>query len=282
MTTACNGKDYSDERAPEGIPQWERNCYKASTGLPHVLNFVDGWKRAFDGPKFIYEYYLYTSHFADPGYIFLSRRIANNVKKLHLTGFNGIMSDQTQRAYFPTALPDTVVGEFLFDTSLDTEAFIDGYIKDCYGEDHLLAKQYLETLSSTFEYDAINARKSIVAEDTGAPDVLAKKAAIFGDEALGDRIMGTSEMIDAFASTVEKNLNAAEDKCHKESWKLLSYHGEYCKHFARILYAMSRKDEDGARERLAEAVDYLSDAEREIHPFFDLHLFENRIKAILK
>ena len=281
MTTACHGKDYSAERAPELQP-WERNNYKASTSLPHVLNFVDGWKRAFDGPKFLYEYYLYTSHFADPGYMFISRRIANNIKKLHLTGFDGIMSDQTQRAYFPNALPDTVVGEFLFDTSLDVEAFIDGYIKDCYGGDSAAAKQYLETLSAAFEFDSINARKSIVAEDTGSADVLAKKAAIFGDEALGDRIMGTAEMIDNFASTVEKNLDTLSDKCHRESWKLLSYHGEYCKHFARILYAMSRKDEAGAREKLAEAVDYLSDAEREIHPHFDLHLFECRIKTLLK
>lgn len=282
MTTACHSNNgYSNEHAPE-MQKWERNNYKASNALPHVLNFVDGWKRAFDGPKFLYEYYLYTSHFADPGYMFLSRRIANNVKKLHLTGFDGIMSDQTQRAYFPTALPDTVVGEFLFDTSLDIEAFIDGYINDCYGEDAPLAKQYLETLSSVFEYDSINARKSIVAEDTGATDVLAKKAAIFGDEALGDRIADTANMIDEFADVVKKNLLSAKDKCHIESWKLLSYHGEYCKYFAKILFAMSRKDEAGAREKLAEAVDFLSGIEREIHPYFDLHLFECRIKTILK
>ena len=281
MTTACHGKDYSEPRAPE-LQKWERNNYKASTGLPHILNFVDDWKRAFDGPKFLYEYYLYTSHFADPGYMFLSRRIAKNVKLLHHTGFDGIMSDQTQRAYFPTALPDTVVGEFLFDTSIDTEEFIDAYIKDCYGEDYLLAKQYLETLSSTFEFDSINALKSIVAEDTGAVDPKARKAAIFGDEELGDRIIGVTEMIDDFAETVEKNLASATDKCHKESWKLLSYHGEYCKHFAKILHAMSRKDEALARERLAEALDYLSDAEREIHPFFDLHLFDRRINTLLK
>ena len=37
-----------------------------------------------------------------------------------------------------------------------------------------------------------------------------------------------------------------------------------------------------AVKKLAEAVDYLSDAEREIHPHFDLHLFECRIKTILK
>ena len=281
MTTACHGKDYSEPRAPE-MQRWERNNYKASTGLPHILNFVDDWKRAFDGPKVLYEYYLYTSHFADPGYMFLSRRIAKNVKLLHHTGFDGIMSDQTQRAYFPTALPDTIIGEFLFDTSIDTEAFIDSYVNDCYGADAPLAKQYLETLSSTFEFDSINAFKSIVAEDTGVVDPKARRAAIFGDEALGDRIISTIEMIDAFALTVEKNLASATDKCHKESWKLLSYHGEYCKHLARILHAMSRKDEPLARERLAEALDYLSDAEREIHPVFDLHLFERRINTLLK
>jgi hypothetical protein len=213
--------------------------------------------------------------------MFLSRRIAKNVKLLHHTGFDGIMSDQTQRAYFPTALPDTIIGEFLFDTSIDTEPFIDSYIKDCYGEDAPIAKQYLETLSEVFEFDSINARKSIVAEDTGAVDPNAKKAAIFGDEALGDRIFGAIEMIDGFAATVEKNLSLT-DKCHRESWKLLSYHGEYCKYFAKILFAMSRKDDEKARACLSQAIDYLSDAEREIHPYFDLHLFERRINTLLK
>lgn len=282
MTTACHGKAYSAERAPGGMPKWERNNYKEKGGLPSILNFVDGWANVFNGPKFIYEYYLYTSHFSDPGYMFLSRRIAENMKQLHVTGFNGIMSDQTQRAYFPTALPDTILGEFLFDASTDTESFIDTYLADCYGEDYRSAKEYLETLSSVFEYDSINMRKSIVAEDTGAVDPLAKKAGIFGNESLGDRIANIADFVDRFAVTVNKNIASVTDKCHAESWRLLSYHGEYVKLFAKILFAVSRNDTEGALARLDEAVDYLSEIEKEIHPYFDLCLFVSRIKNLLK
>lgn len=281
MTTACSGKEYSDKRNPDGMLPWKRNSYRDYGGLANVLNFVDGWEKHGKFQKFIYEYWLYTTHFSDPGYLFLSRRIANNIKKLHLIEFDGIMSDQTQRAYFPTALPDTVIGEFLFDTKLDTEAFIDDYLTACYGGDAAAAKEYLEKLSSIFEFDALNIRKSIVAQDTGANDPLAKRAGISGNKPLGEQIATTPQIVDAFADTVQKNLSVT-DPCHAESWKLLTYHGEYCKHLSKIFYAMSENDDEKVLAALADAMDYLTDAEKEIHPYFDLHLFECRIKRSLK
>ena len=120
-----------------------------------------------------------------------------------------------------------------------------------------------------------------MAQDTGAPDTKAKQAGIFGNQPLGDRIMETTAMVDAFAETVQKNLSCT-DKCHAESWRLLTYHGEYCKHLAKIYFAMSRNDQDAILAAVDAAMDYLTDVEREIHPYFDLCLFYSRIKNMLK
>jgi hypothetical protein len=282
MTTACgSGRGYSAKRREGGIPEWRRNEFAVEGGLDMALCFVDGWKPIFDGPKFVYEYWLYTRHFADPGYMTFSRRLANNAKSLSVTGFNGIMSDQTQRAYFPTGLPDTVIGEFLFDTEIDTESYFDEYFEKAFGKDWRTAKEYLETVSSLFDIDALELRLDVTAQDTGSVDKCAKKSGIFGNEALGDVIATVPEVIEKYVPEIKKNLSC-EDKCHRESWRLLTYHTEYCKGLSKIYFAFSRDDRDLATEYCDELMGYLSGVEMEIHPYFDLFLCNQRLRQMIK
>ena len=282
MTAACGtGAGYSDKRAKGGIPKWERNNFTLpESGLPMALTFIDGWKRVFDGPRFIYEYYLYTAHYADPGYMAFSRQIARDVKTLNVTGFNGIMSDQTQRSFFPTGLPNTVIGEFQFDTSLDIEPFVDKYIADSFGEDYKLAKEYLDKISEIFDIKALTLHTDITSQDTGSEDFVKKKAGIIGNERVGDIIATAPDVVDSFAPTVAKNLDNP-DPCHRESWRLLTFHGEYVKRLSGIYFALSRNDQSKANELLSEMMDYLSEVEPEIHPYFDLVLFKQRTRQLI-
>jgi len=286
LTTAATarvaGDTYSGERSDEPLPAWERNNYcSPKGGFAQVLSFTDAWKRAFDGPKFLFEYFLYTKHFEDPGYMEFSRDVARDMKNVHLTGFNGVMSDQTQRSYFPMGLPAAMVGEFEFDTSIETEDFIDAYFKAAFGADWRAAKEYLDGVTNLFSPRALAQNTDVTAQDTGAEDVGSKKAGIIGNEAIGARIAQIPALVDAFAPTVEKNLNV-EDKCHRESWKILTYHGEYCKRLSEIYVALSRNDRDGAKKLLDEMIDYLSLVEPEIHPYFDLVLFVQRTRQIIE
>ena len=279
LTTASSagslGYKYSDKRDPNGMPKWTRNNYGIPTGLDTILTFVDGWKPVFDGPKFIYEYYMYTYHYSDPGYMQFSRKIADDMKELHVTGFDGVMSDQTQRSFFPTGLPMTVIGEFQFDDKIEVEEFIDKYMKDSFGEDYLTAKEYLEAVSSIFDYNALTLKVSIVSQDTGATDVNAKKSTIIGNTELGKKIATIPEVVDKYLPIFEKNAKLA-DKCHSESYRILTYHCEYCKHLSKIYCALADSDRDLAKKYLAEAIDYLSEVECEIHPYFDLVLFKQK------
>jgi hypothetical protein len=281
MTTACgSGVGYSAKRREGGIPEWKRNDFAIVGGLDMALTFKDGWKKVFDGPAFIYEYMFYTPHFADPGYMTFARKVAADAKALRVTGFEGIMSDQTQRCYFPTGLPVSVFGEFLFDTSLDIEKYIDSYMKDAFGEDYKAAKDYLEAVSASFDPEAMKQNTDITAQDTGCEDKNSKKAGIIGNEPLGEVIAKLPEIVDAFAPTVEKNLSA-ENPCHKESWRILTYHGEYVKWLSKIYFALSRGDQKGALDIYWGLLKYLSEVEMEIHPYFDLCLFNQRTKQVI-
>lgn len=281
VTTACgSGKGYSAKRREGGIPKWERNNYGIVGGLDMALTFIDGWKPIFDGPRFVYEYLFYTAHFADPGFMTYTRKVAADAKALKVTGFEGIMSDQSQRLYFPTGLPVSAFGEFLFDSSLDTEEYIDKYIQDSFGKDWKEAKEYLENISACFDLEALTQKTDVTAQDTGCEDKNSKKAGIIGNEPVGDVIATVPAAVEKFAPIVERNL-ALDDKCHRESWRILQYHGEYCKGLADVYFALSRNDIAGARARYDKLQDYLSEVECEIRPYFDLCLFNQRTRQVM-
>ncbi len=281
MTTACGtGRGYSAERRAGGIPKWERNNFTLDEKLDVALNFVDGWKPIFDGPKFIYEYWFYTSHYSDPGYMSFTRRLAHDVKTLCVTGFEGIMSDGSQRTFFPTGLPLSLFGEMLFDTSIDTENYINSYFADSFGDDFMLAKKYLESISALFDSSVMTQKTSVTVQDTGTGEELVKKAGIFGNEAAGDLIATLPSIVDEFAPIIRKNLDL-EDKCHKESWRILTYHGEYCKGVSKIYYALSRNDTVLATKHFEELIDYLSSVELDIDLYFDLCLFHRRTQQLI-
>lgn len=283
MTTAISravGDKYSDKRRKSGIPKWKRNDFDIEGGFDVALSFVDGWKQVFDGPKFIYEYYMYTNHFADPGYMVFSRRIAEDIKMLECTGFNGIMSDQTQRSFFPMGLPVSIIGEFQFDKNIDTESFINAYLESSFGEDWRIVKAYLEKLSSLFDIDALSQNTNVVAQDTGAVDKNSKKAGIIGNVSVGERIAAVPRAVDDFIPFAKRN-SLLDDKCHAESWRILLFHGEYCKRLSDIYVALSRNDISLAKKHFSDMIDYLSEVESEIHPYFDLVLFNQRTNQLI-
>lgn len=282
LTTACGtGKTYSAKRREGGIPKWERNNFAVKGGLDMALTFIDGWKPIFDGQKFIYEYCLYTAHFADPGYMNFSRIISRDIKTLDVTGFNGIMSDQTQRVYFPTALPSSIMGMTLFDTTLDTEEYIDDYLKNSFGPEWSIAKEYLEKVSASFDLKAMTQNTDVTAQDTGSRDINSKKATIIGNKPVGDVIAKVPELVESYREAITRNL-ALENETQRLSWKILEYHIEYCKGVSEIYYLLSREDTEGATKSLEKFIDYLSEIEMEIHRFFDLVLFVQRTKQIIQ
>lgn len=283
LTTAATGRNYSTtysaERAKDNLPPYKRNEYSMKGGLPRTLQFMDAWKDIFDGPRFLFEYHMYTDHFFDPGYMSISRNILTDCKNVCDLGFNGIMSDQTQRAYFPTALPNAIMGEGLFDTSVQFEDYADKYFKAAFGNDYKEAREYLENITKVFKPESLRIGDSVVEQDTNTgKDVI--KNSIRNNAQTAERLLKIASLVDKFMPKVMENKNL-ENACHRESWKILFYHGEYCKRLADVYIALANGDDEKTNMLFADMIDYLSKTEDEIQPYFDMVLFNQRIRQII-
>jgi hypothetical protein len=209
-----------------------------------------------------------------------SKEISRDMKRLHLTEFDGIMSCQTQRFACPSALPRCLMAELLFDTSLDTEAYTEDYFKACFGDDHASAMAYLNEISDLFDPEATRQHLDVTAQDTGLTDVNSRAAGVFGNTEAGDIMIKARDVVDAFAPTVKRNLDLP-DTCRAQSWRVLEFHGEYCKRLAEIYFALSRKDKDGAMTLLKRTVTFLTETEDRMNPYFDVFLFYRRMKTFI-
>ncbi len=286
MTTAPIARSYnntySDARHDGPLPPYLRNELKLDEiSFDMALSFRDAWKKAYDGPRFTYEYYLYTDHYSDPGHMSISEHIHTDIQNLEKAEFDGIMSDQTQRSFFPTGLPMSIIGEVQFDKSVDYNAFADDYFKAAYGADWQSAKTYLTGVTELFDPVTTRASANIVTQDTGTGNGECH-VGIRNNKKAGARLRGTDAYVEAFLPVIEKNLTTCIDKCHKKSWELLVYHAEYIKRLAKLYIALSEDDDDTATVVLDNLVDWLSHAEEVIHPQMDLVLCRQRFRQLIK
>lgn len=282
MLTAIGGRDYAkpyDSTPYEGeIPEYIKNDFKLSTSFPMILKLIDSWKDAFDGRKFVYEYHMYTHHFDDPGYVRLSELFMQDCKNIGQFGFDGIISDQTQRSFFPNGLAMSSYAAGMYDTKTDFDTFSEDYFKGAYGADYKLAKDYLYEISRLMSPDVLQIKMSIVDLD----DDLGSKVRTPGRPWIGSPKMqgyfrDAMKLAEDFREVAKAHMNG-DNATHNHSWMLLYHHTTYVRLYADTLLARSLEDMDGAQEKYRTLMDEMSKIELEIAPEFDLHLFDNSIK----
>ena len=229
-------------------------------------------------PSMIFEYRFYTDMYNDLGHMQVCRETHRDMKTLENVAFNGCMSDQTHRMYMPTALPLIMMGETLFDTSIDYDTLANEYFEGAFGKDGTLVREYLEKLSENLcpSNQRIGSKTGV--EEAGFGDVEAEKCPWINNPYVTEKALKVPGILEEFRPTILKNIKTAEDEARRLSWRYLEYHYEICRRFAGVLIAGSKNDVDEARRIFEqEVLDYLCDHEMEFHNVFDLFLFRRAI-----
>ncbi len=280
ILTMTPNRDYSEsykgDRFDKPLPPYKRNEFELERSFALNLSLMDAWKPAFDGPKFIFEYYMYTAHYYDMGYFQMSRTVFEDTKTLKGIGFDGIMCDQTQRCYLPTGLPNAIMGEGLRDINLDFNEYSRAYFEASFGEDADKAYEYLENITKLFNPDQLRSTVSEVDQDTGIMDNVISDKSWKGDPEVIARLKSIRPYVESFRDTIKKNMKQ-DNPCHKKSWTLLDYHADICINSADIYIALAEYDKDRAKRVLDKTIDWLSRVEDEIAPEFDLVLYKQRM-----
>ncbi|MBP3605692.1 MAG: DUF4838 domain-containing protein [Clostridia bacterium] len=260
------------------IPPYVRNQYKnPSAALAH--HWRKQWKDGFGKsiPSCVYEYRFYNFTYNDIGGMHLAEGVHRDMKRMRLMGFDGNMSDQTVRSFFPTALPMSILAETLFDVNTDYESFAEDHFRHAFGADADKARAYLEKISEIFDPRIMNAsyRSAGVEEDGIGNQSQLTFASWKNNEAFAKRLDEIPAILDAFLPYVEKN-ESVGPAVHRRSWFYLRHHVFMVRALAKIYAVGARGEIERARELYLDLHEALSEREMEIHEVFDLFLF-NRV-----
>jgi len=245
------------------LPPFVRNKLKFPKSVEENVAFLSAWQEQFGGDSFDFDYHLMWDHYKDPGYSEISKILSEDIKGLKEIGLNGFMSCQTQRAFFPTGLPMTVMGRTLWNSGLSFDDIAADYFDAAFGPDGGLVREYLERLSRLFDPVYLRGEKEKVSP-----------------EAAG-RFQEAIAHIGDFGVVIQRNVGLGND-CWAKSWEYLRHHAEVCRMFAQALEARARDDKEAAIDEWQGVKEYVTENEMILHPVLDVYLFQSTLGGLFR
>jgi hypothetical protein len=235
-------------------------CYNRLT-LPRSVGenvaFLRQWQKVFAGDSFVFDYHLWIDHLRDMGYAQISRVLFRDMQGLKQLNLNGMVSCQSQRAFFPTALPMLLMADALWNRDADYEACVARHYRDMFGEDGPNVRAYLERISSLADSAYMRHEKPEVSEE--ARQSFAALRALILD----------------FSPVIQANLapERALPDAVLRSYRYLQQHAELLLILARALEHKAAGDKDKAAAVWEDAVAFVRLHEEALHPVLDLFMF---------
>ncbi len=234
------------------LPDYARNHLSFPKSVGENLAWLRKWQQKFSCDSFAFDYHYMWDHFFDPGYYQMSEILLNDVKSLRGIGMNGLVSCQAQRTWFPTGLGMHLMAAGLWNRDIDFEQSASDYFLQAFGEDGLLAKEYLRRLSAAFE-----------------PRYLRRETGPATDRDL-QRLTGIHGVIRDFMPTIQRHLEGSKQPAAvRLSWKYLTLHAEYCKLLADAL-VMEINDKDASHAEFEKVYQWARAHEWELSPVLDV------------
>lgn len=274
------GKPYESDEYPGEVPTWVRNHYDVPNDFRLSRKMFEEWKRAFDGPSFIFEYHFYTDHYHDPGHMELAKNYYKDIHAMPSLGFGGIMNDQTQRCAFPTGFPCMLTGEAQYDLDAPYEALLESYLKAAYGKNWREVGEYLSGLTELFAPKSL--RRVGAIDNMSLTEETVDASYYKNDPDASARFEKIPAYVDAFLPTVIAG-KSEKDPCHARSYLILEYHAEYCKMLAEVYRLSSMGDTAAAKHYYREVMQpRMSLLEPIIEFEFEMRLFNSFMEKQLQ
>lgn len=263
----------TDTEGVELLP-YRKNKLLLPAGIRENVAYLKEWKKGFSGDAIAYEYHFMWDHYNDPGYYKMAEILSRDIKKLKYIGVDGMISDQTQRSFFPTGFGMYVMGKTLWNDGLDFAKTAERYFTDTFGEDGMLCMKYMERLSELFDPVYMRGEKSVAKKEKVRDFNLWK---IQGDVVEIDpeipaRLGKIPGVIRDFRPVIKSN-KACSDPCMAKSWEYLEYHGDIMALLAEALLAKEHNDGRKAKELWEMTVDTVQRYEDRIQPVLDVFEF---------
>lgn len=256
--TRTYSKSFSSDQENESVEvsPYTRNTLKFPTSVSENLAFLESWQQIFQGDSFGFDYHMWEDTFNDPGGIQTVNVLSADIKNLKSIRLNGFLSCQCQRVFFPTGFPMYVMGNMLWDDTLELSVIGEDYFSRSFGPEGKECIRYLTLVSELFDPPYLRGEKSLVNDET--PKSLFK----------------VRKVIKEFCKIIEENLNIGNE-CQALSWRYLSLHAHICYLLSFALEARALGNGEIAMELWKVLKDYVQKNEDSLQKVFDVFMFIN-------
>ncbi|MBE6966326.1 MAG: DUF4838 domain-containing protein [Ruminococcaceae bacterium] len=274
-------KGYINEEYTGEIPEFVRNDFHPEPNALR-LKWHREWKELCGNiPSMIFEYRFYTDMYCDIAQMQISRETYRDMRALESVSFQGCMTDRTPRMYLPTSLPFIMMGETLFDKSVDYDAVADTYFEGAFGQDGAKVRTYLEEMSRLLSPSSYRIGGGNGVEEGGLGDIEADNKAWINNPDVAKKASEIPMLTDSFVKTIERNIGTETDASRRLSWVYLRHHAEIVRSFAKMLLAGAENRLHDARLYEAELEEYITEHELELHNVLDVFLFQRNLRLKL-
>ena len=248
-------------------PEYKRNQWSTPKSAEENAAFLIDWQRSWNGTSFCYEYHYWKHLFYDPGNMYISRRIYEDILKLSDIGLEGIVEDGTQRAFFPNGFAMYVYAETLLKKNCDYEKVKEDYFSHAYGNDWHKVEKCLSKISELFDFGFMEGEKS---QDL-------KTSKYYFPEHVAD-LERIAEVVKEERKLSRDNV-ACPSRVQTVSYRLLDYHAQYCEGLAKIMLQKAIGNEDKASELLDDFIHSFGVHEVYIERYYDHYLAMESMKV---
>lgn len=157
-------RSYSTSVSAESVipeePAYIRNRWERPVSAEANLSFLRAWQKHWKGAGFSYEYHFWKHQFFDPGAMYISRRIYEDVRSLKFMGLDGYVEDGSQRSFFPNGFAMYVYAQTLLCRDSSFDEMVRDYFSHAYGENWQQVLRYFRQVSELFDFSYVSGERS--------------------------------------------------------------------------------------------------------------------------
>ena len=248
-----------DSVIPEAAP-YVRNQWEHPKATEDNLAFLRSWQKTWKGPSFSYEYHYWIHQYFDPGQLYISRRIYEDIMSLKLMDLDGFVEDGSQRSFFPNGFHMYIFAETLMNRDCDYDAVLADYFSHIYGDAWQDVKNYLQKVSDAFDFAFMSGERSADPEKGQYYDPARAKT------------MADVKALAAEGRAIAEAHMVMPTRPQTVSMRLLLRHAEYIEGIASFLEEQVQGNEKVAFEKFAAFERAFGKHEFEIERYFDHYM----------
>ncbi len=243
-------------RGKTNLVPYNRNNNVFPPDLASSLDYLDEWKKSYDGPVVAFEYHFWRHFNYSISGQMQARILYDDVKAYGENGFEGIIQCGSQRALFPNALRTYAFAMAMYNKELSYEEIEEDYLSHLYGEDWRQFREYLLKLEEALPFEFFSRDEARLRENCHTDPVMAKSIASIREITKGGR-------------KLIKDHYDSDYRVRTVGVRLLEKHADYCDLISDWMGAKARGEFELAKELLEVARIEAGKIEVEFRRYFD-------------